>query len=230
MGFRFPIRRAARGERCGGRLLQHWGHSPQHHPWGSCHCWAAAVGWQRASIPAPLQGCSAPAVLAWLRNPSRAVLQGELSTQQWPKCWGGGQTWPWGYLCALEGLEACDGEHCFGRNSSKAVMPEPGCTQVWGWCPWGALISTQCVWGTPLRRSCKGTVWLGGVALQGFVCRGLRGLWDAQRFIGGSELIQSRVWAMRAAPERSLLVGCATPPVMLVPMRLVPMLHPLWHL
>lgn len=88
-GFRFPIRRAARGEHCGGRLLQHWGHSPQHHPWGSCHCWAAAVGWQRASIPAPLQGCSAPAVLAWLRNPSRAVLQGELSTQQWPKCWGG---------------------------------------------------------------------------------------------------------------------------------------------
>lgn len=54
---------------------------------------------------------------------------------------GGGQAWPWGYLCALEWLEACVGEHCFGRNSSKAVMPEPGCTQVWGWCPWGALIS-----------------------------------------------------------------------------------------
>lgn len=131
-GFRFPIRRAARGEHCGGRLLQHWGHSPQHHPWGSCHCWAAAVGWQRATIPAPLQGCSAPAVLAWLRNPSRAVLQGELSTQQWPKCWGGSSM-------AL-GVSVY-GEHCFGRNSRKAVMPEPGCTQVWGWYPWGALIS-----------------------------------------------------------------------------------------
>lgn len=55
----------------------------------------------------------------------------------------GGQARPWGYLSALEELAVHAGGQCFGRNSSKAVMPEPGCPQVWGWCPWGALVSRQ---------------------------------------------------------------------------------------
>lgn len=119
------------------------GSQPPAPPVGLLSLLGCCCGVAKGNYPCPPPGllCTRCARVVEKSLPSSAA--GGIEHTAMAQVLGGGQAWPWGYLCALEGLEACVGEHCFGRNSSKAVMPEPGCTQVWGWYPWGALISRQ---------------------------------------------------------------------------------------